>query len=72
VSRLIDRAVEREMVHLERDARLSNELDAFTKINARVSEAKLQLERLREPSSRFDAAGQLLGWLHEMAEERND
>jgi hypothetical protein len=37
-----------------------------------MAEAKLQVERLREPDSALDAVGQLVGWLQEKAEERHD
>jgi hypothetical protein len=71
-ARLIEEGVRREVGRLEAEARQNNTQEHFARVSPDVSMAKLQLERLREPSSRLDAAGQLLGWLHEMTEERND
>jgi DNA primase len=72
VARLIDENVRLEIARLEAEARQENTMEHLTRVNADVSEAKLQVERLREPVSRLDAAGQLLGWLHEMTEGRHD
>lgn len=71
-ARLIEEGVRREVARLEADARQHNTQEHMARVSPDVSMAKLQLERMREPSSRLDAAGQLLGWLHEMTEERND
>jgi DNA primase len=71
-ARLIEEAVGREVSRLEADARQNNTIEHLARVNADVAEAKLQVERLRESESRVDAAGQLLGWLHDMTEERND
>ncbi len=69
VARLIDEAVAREIVRLEARARRSEDPLRFA---ADMAEAKLLVERLREPSSSLDAAGQLVGWLRDKAEGSDD
>jgi len=61
---LVEEAVRREIAGLEAQARRSDDPLRYA---ADMAEAKLQVERLREPVTRLDAAKQLLGWLHDMA-----
>lgn len=70
VARLIDEATRRQIGLIEAEARQHNTVEHVGRVNVEVSEAKLLVERVREPATRFEAAGQLLGWLLEMAEER--
>jgi hypothetical protein len=72
VARLIDEATRRQIARIEAEARQHNTVEHVSRVNAEVSEAKLLIERVREPATRFEAAGQLLGWLLETAEERHD
>jgi DNA primase len=72
LARLVEESVRREVANLEAAARQHNNVEYLRSANVNVAEAKLQVERLREPSSRRDATGQLLGWLQDRAEERHD
>ena len=66
VARLVDESATRALTQLEAEARRSEDPIGYAPV---VGWIKLRVEELREPTTSLDAAGQLVAWLVERAQE---